>query len=131
MPKNPKEYYQKNKEKLQKYNRDYYYNHKLKIPGYRARANLRQNELKKAHADENKRRIVQLMGGRCLHCGYHKNLAALELHHPDGRQENEGDLYSVLIGPLTDEEIAEICKGKELLCSNCHKETHFPDKALS
>ena len=69
---------------------------------------------------ERKAKLVELRGGSCLACGYHKCIAALELHHRDPDQKHF---------PLSKENLlkkwpvvlAEAEKG-DLYCANCHRE---------
>jgi hypothetical protein len=66
-----------------------------------------------------------MLGGRCRLCGYDANYAALEFHHASGRKEFELDMRS-----LANRSWASILleAGKcQLLCSNCHADTHRPD----
>jgi hypothetical protein len=69
--------------------------------------------------------LVKLKGGRCRHCGYDRNYAALEFHHARPVEKrfnldlrslsNRG--WSSILGEVNQ------C---ELVCSNCHKEIHNP-----
>lgn len=57
----------------------------------------------------------------CLKCGYSKNPAALEWHHPnDDKDFNISESARSL--HIIEEEIGKC----ELLCANCHREHHFP-----
>lgn len=66
-----------------------------------------------------KRELVEIMGGKCILCGYDKCIAALEFHHIDKStkkyQLSSGNCHS------WEEDIEELRKCA-LLCSNCHKE---------
>ena len=74
---------------------------------------------------ERKIELIKLSGGVCKKCGYKKNNAALSFHHLDPSTKKFGlDIracsnrkWSVLL-----EEVAKC----ELLCLNCHAETHHP-----
>ena len=71
--------------------------------------------------------IVNTKGGKCEHCGYNKNLAALEFHHMDPSvKEFQVDLrvFSNLSNERLEEEVSKCL----LLCANCHRELHNPDK---
>jgi hypothetical protein len=74
-----------------------------------------------ANRRKNKERLVQLHGGKCIRCGYSKSLAALVFHHTDNNKEfgigAKGHTRSF------DKLVAEAAKC-ELLCANCHAETH-------
>jgi hypothetical protein len=69
--------------------------------------------------------VVRLLGGKCCICGYHKNLAALELHHPDGTTKSESFTYYRKLS--LERIIKEILPFVILVCSNCHREIHNPD----
>ena len=73
---------------------------------------LRHQRLKKL-------KYVKLLGGCCSKpgCGYHKNLAALDFHHPNG---NDHECENWRSPKFKIEECV-------LLCSNCHREEHNPD----
>ena len=61
-------------------------------------------------------------GGKCSICGYNKNPAALDFHHPDPLLKE-----SNIIGTTAslDKQRAETSKCI-LVCSNCHREIHNP-----
>lgn len=66
-----------------------------------------------------KRRLVEALGGKCIRCGYSKCLAALEFHHPGGK-----DLALGGFGRKYETLLEEALKC-ELLCANCHREIHW------
>ena len=77
------------------------------------------------HASQTKRRVnkklkvVELMGGKCVDCGYNKSAYALELHHIDpSTKEYEP---SQLISRLSWDKIYKEMEKCELLCANCHR----------
>lgn len=72
---------------------------------------LRYQRLKKL-------RYVMLLGGRCRKCGYHKNLAALDFHHPDGNGRED---YENWRSPKFK---VEECA---LMCCRCHREEENPE----
>lgn len=73
-----------------------------------------------------KLKLVELKGGCCQKCGYNKNLAVLTFHHIDPNQK----LFCIQSRNISnynfDKVLAEADKC-ELLCHNCHHETHYPD----
>jgi arsenate reductase-like glutaredoxin family protein len=75
-----------------------------------------------------KLKAIELMGGKCINCGYCRNYSALEFHHKDPSQKdfdfNTGRRCS------WDRLIQEL-KKCALLCSNCHREEHNPDMTFS
>lgn len=69
---------------------------------------------------ENKKKAVELMGGKCIRCGYSKCLAALEFHHTN--PENKEKIRTGrLASRCWDRYWIEISKCV-LLCANCHRE---------
>lgn len=83
----------------------------------------KKNVLKVKKELRNKRKYyyIKLKGGCCAKCGYRKNISALEFHHNSGKKE-------LNIGNYDNKKNID-CKELDkciLLCSNCHRETHFP-----
>jgi hypothetical protein len=76
---------------------------------------------------------VQAKGGCCQKCGYRKNLAALQFHHPDKdvKHENWARLFEKAIASERQAAILaaelECC---QLLCGNCHAEEHHPQLTM-
>lgn len=63
---------------------------------------------------------VKLKGGKCVCCGYDKNICALEFHHLDPKEKeiNIAESYHL------NEEIYKELEKCILVCSNCHREIH-------
>lgn len=72
--------------------------------------------------------LINLMGGKCSRCGYDKNVAALEFHHIHP-EEKEFQLDSRHLSNTTMERIIKESEKCILLCSNCHKEIHYPQQS--
>lgn len=119
--KKSREYYNENKNEVLKRqkewmdrNPDYYRKYHKKHP----------DEYKRRHKNfliERKRKFVEMLGGKCQKCGYHKNFSALAFHHkiPSEKEcENEW-LRKSFIDKIKNGDI-------ELLCQNCHCEFHNP-----
>lgn len=71
-----------------------------------------------------KRRLVDMLGGKCQKCGYDKCLSALEFHHLNP-EEKESQREFQNGGKKFEQKIKE---GKiTLLCANCHREEHHSD----
>ena len=67
--------------------------------------------------------LIELKGGGCEVCGYNKNLAALQFHHRNPKDKKFGlDVRS--LGNLKMETIVNEVAKCDLLCANCHLETH-------
>jgi len=69
---------------------------------------------------------VILKGGKCEKCGYDKNYAALDFHHRDPSVKEMSIGGRVMSNSKLKKEIAKC----DLLCANCHRETHSPDKNI-
>jgi len=65
--------------------------------------------------------LVEYKGGKCVRCGYNKNVKALQFHHIDKTTK----LFSISSGHCRSwkSQIAEVDKCI-LLCANCHAEEH-------
>jgi hypothetical protein len=73
--------------------------------------------------------LVAERGGRCKRCGYRKNYAALAWHHKDPSTKSfELDLRAM--SNRSDEALRAEAAKCELLCANCHAETHHPECLL-
>jgi len=107
-------YEQKHRRKVLKRKRKYA--HKIGTP---------RNKLRRREA---KRRLITEHGGRCIICGYNKNMASLTFHHPDP------DVKELSISTLINRyglERARIEAEKcDLVCNNCHYEIHHPELSL-
>jgi hypothetical protein len=71
---------------------------------------------------------IKLLGGECSKCGYNKNYAALQFHHldPSEKEFNWGKLRLRSWNSI----LKELSKC-QLLCANCHVETHWPNAILN
>lgn len=70
-----------------------------------------------------KSQMVEYKGGKCQKCGYNKYQGALEFHHLDPTQKDF--TLSHVKKYSFNETIKKELDKCILLCSNCHKETHF------
>lgn len=79
---------------------------------------------------ERKMKFANLLGGKCSVCGYDKNIAALEFNHIIPSEKSfalDARKFS-----NTNEKDLEIEVLKcNLLCSNCHKEHHYPEMEIN
>lgn len=82
-----------------------------------------------------KTKYIEDFGGKCLMCGYEKNVAALDFHHLDATTKKFGigeyirkmticEKEPQQMQELMDKEIRDELKKCVLLCKNCHMETH-------
>ena len=73
--------------------------------------------------------LIEMMGCKCSKCGYNANIAALEFHHTDPSNK-QFQLDSRHLSNTSMEKILDEEKKCVLLCSNCHKETHYPEMEM-
>lgn len=67
--------------------------------------------------------IVELRGGKCDHCGYNRNHAALAFHH---LSDKEFSLNFKFLANRTMEAVLKELEKCQLLCMNCHHSLHYP-----
>jgi hypothetical protein len=77
----------------------------------------------KKKSDGVKQKLVDFKGGKCEKCGYAKCLNALQFHHLDPKQKKFGLDKNSILRNSWDLILIELEKC-ELLCANCHAETH-------
>lgn len=68
-----------------------------------------------------KERIIRVLGGKCVICGYDKCQQALEVHHIDPKEK---DFTIAANTNRAYEQISNEIKKCVLLCANCHREVH-------
>jgi|SRR3989344_3558379 len=66
--------------------------------------------------------VVEYKGGKCILCGYHRCIWALDLHHVDEREK----LFNLSLRGLTRswEKIKHEADKCVFVCANCHREVH-------
>ena len=70
-----------------------------------------------------KMKLVAMKGGCCLKCGYNKCLRSLEFHHRNPKEKKFGLNYKEMMHRPWNSIVEEV-KKCDLLCGNCHGETH-------
>lgn len=71
------------------------------------------------------RDFVNRFKDKCSICGYDRNKAALEWHHPDDNKEfNVNSMARRAIA--NKKRILEEIEKCVLVCANCHREIHYP-----
>ncbi len=80
-----------------------------------------------------RRRKIRLMavahaGGKCIRCGYNKYPEVLEFHHKDSSQKKFGIGQNGLTRSW--ERVKAEIEKCNLLCANCHRETHVEQRLL-
>lgn len=73
---------------------------------------------------ERKIEAMKLFNSKCCKCGYCRNYAALEFHHIDPKEK---DFVWEKLRRMEWSQIVCELKKCVLLCSNCHREEHWPD----
>lgn len=77
---------------------------------------------------EQRRRLIEKLGGKCSICGYAKNLASLDFHHRDPKDKYAAVGHLINFHKFSEAEIeAAKC---DILCRNCHGEHHNPKLAI-
>lgn len=86
------------------------------------------NNFSRAKWQDRKKKIIEIMGGKCCICGYNKNYASLDLHHinPKIKKYNSNKLKIISWDKVLDE-----LKKCILVCRNCHGEIHHPQWDIS
>lgn len=92
----------------------------------RKRFNSKTGKAYAARRRSKKKQLVLHFGGKCISCGYDKNLAALTFHHRDPKDKSHGVSISGS-GKTSLKELIKEASKCDLLCHNCHTETHHPD----
>lgn len=69
--------------------------------------------------------LIEEFGGKCSSCGYDRNAAALTFHHTDP-SEKEDEIARMIQGNKSLDTIRKEAKKCILLCTNCHREEHYP-----
>lgn len=77
----------------------------------------------KSERHRRKEVLVKMLGGKCARCGYKKSIVALSFHHirPKDKLFDLSHNGNIM---YTWEEIVAEAKKCQLLCLNCHAETH-------
>lgn len=70
--------------------------------------------------------LVEYLGGKCIKCGYDRNIAGLEFHHRDA-SEKEDTLNNML--HMSMDRLYREADKCDLICSLCHRELHHPNLA--
>ena len=71
---------------------------------------------------ERKTKLIEILGGKCVSCGYSRCTAALDFHHKNEKLKKFGIADFGLCRKW--EKLVEEIKKCVLLCRNCHAELH-------
>lgn len=77
-----------------------------------------------------KRKMVEMMGGKCFACGFNKYLASLEFHHLE-EDSKEFNIGNRITGFHLSEDMLKELEKCILLCSNCHRAYHSGELKLN
>jgi hypothetical protein len=88
-----------------------------------------QIECQRDRAIRRKLEYIKKLGGCCKMCGYNKNWSALEFHHRNP-EDKVMQLSLERLGHVAENKILVEVVKCDLLCANCHREFHNPDKQL-
>jgi hypothetical protein len=109
----------KDKELRKEYNRQYYRDYYKKN---RKKLVKKSVEWRKKNRLKLKKEIIEILGGKCVRCGYSKSIYALDLHHTtDDKKDNLGSMLT----NTSRKKCLEEAKKCILLCANCHREEHY------
>jgi hypothetical protein len=71
--------------------------------------------------------LIKKAGGKCVVCGYKKNISSLAFHHVKEKATRLSGTYLITLSARGAEEEASKCV---LVCHNCHGEIHNPELSL-
>jgi hypothetical protein len=71
--------------------------------------------------------LIKKAGGKCVICGYKKNLSSLAFHHVNEKSARLSGTYLITMSLRGAEEELSKCV---LVCHNCHNEIHNPELSL-
>lgn len=74
--------------------------------------------------DELKRKLVDMLGGKCVDCGYSGNLAALDFDHKEPKYKSFNMAKG--LSAYSDNECIMEAHKCELRCANCHRAKTHP-----
>lgn len=84
---------------------------------------LKSGAYRRKRRNDRKENLIDAKGGKCKKCGYNKSASALVFHHRN-EAAKEFNISGNNLNRLSwDELTAEVAKC-DLLCANCHAETH-------
>lgn len=78
----------------------------------------------RARVKKRKQEMVNYAGGSCIKCGYNASIFALQFHHREPKDRSFGLSGNSVRSKAWESITAEIDKC-DLLCANCHAETHW------
>ncbi len=97
--------------------------------GNSTRCYCKQCEAERARLNYQKtQEYIRSLKNKCSICGYDKNPAALEFHHPEDNKDTEiaklaAKSWSIPLKNKIDNEISKCI----IVCANCHREIHHQE----
>lgn len=77
-----------------------------------------------------KRYFIDLLGGKCIDCGYEAHLAALDFDHVDESSKKFGlgdGFHKFALNKISIEELHQEAQKCVIRCANCHRIKTHPD----
>jgi hypothetical protein len=123
-----KKYYEKNKESINKKTHEYYFKNKDKRKDKRIKYSKeyciknkdKMNLYAREHQREIRIKVIEMMGGKCVKCGF-EDIRALQIDHIDGggyKERKEASSKNFNRRVIKSLETGEI--KFQLLCANCN-----------
>ena len=93
---------------------------------------LKQKELRQIRQrrlnEEKRLKAINLLGGRCAHCGNEYHHSAMDFHHidPETKEKSNGGkgIQTGLSWDKIENELSKLL----LLCANCHRIHHYKER---
>ena len=80
------------------------------------------NSERQRRRQANKLKLINMLGGKCVICGYNSCSAALQFHHTDPKKKH----FAISDNTTNKfEKLQEEAKKCILLCANCHAEVEY------
>jgi hypothetical protein len=96
--------------------------------GRRKRCRKCMSVSSKNRVRKNKILAVDYLGGKCIKCGYNSCMDAMEFHHKDPEEKEDG--INHMLKGLFENMKRELDKC-DLLCVRCHRELHAEDNTIN
>ena len=96
--------------------------------GYNTTSSGRLYDMQKSRGLKRKLDLVKKAGGKCIKCGYSKNLAALHFHHLSDKS------FQLDVRNLSNRKWSDILDEFQkcvLVCGVCHAEHHHPELEMN
>lgn len=121
------EYYKRNKEHINEYALNRYYNNKEKIRNSRKeyeqeyhRVNyIKRREATRRYNQKKRAELISVLGGKCVKCGF-DDVRALQVDHINGGGSKDNANTSGMKNKVMLDRIKSGDKSYQLLCANCN-----------